>query len=102
MPAVFKAILGVFITFGLHIIVWLILEITTGYLTYIPTLSGLNYALTLYKISLGLSQLIYVFPLVWWLARRQKFSWMRGIIIGAVITALLNGGLWLIVLFVLS
>lgn len=45
--------------------------------------------------SPGLTQLIYVIPVVLWLKRQQRWGWMKGIIIGAVLTALLNGGCWL-------
>jgi hypothetical protein len=36
-------------------------------------------------------QLLYVLPLINWLKRRGKIGMMKGVIIGAVITALLNG-----------
>lgn len=100
MPAVFKVILGVFMTFGLHVVVWLLLVIVVSYLTYIPALSSLSFVWTLGIVSLGLSQLFYIIPLVLYLARRRKFSWMRGVIIGATMTALLNGGLLVMVYLV--
>jgi len=36
-------------------------------------------------------QLLYVIPLIIWLKRRRKMGMMNGVIIGAVLTALLNG-----------
>jgi hypothetical protein len=36
-------------------------------------------------------QLLYVIPLIIWCRRRRKFGMMKGVIIGAVITALVNG-----------
>lgn len=46
-------------------------------------------------LFLGLTQLIYIFPVVLILRKQRKFAMMKGVIIAAVITALLNGGCWL-------
>lgn len=40
-------------------------------------------------------QLLYVLPLTIWLKRRGKIGLMKGVIIGAVITALVNGACYL-------
>ena len=40
-------------------------------------------------------QLLYVLPLTIWLKRRGKIGMMQGVIIGAVITALVNGACYL-------
>ena len=40
-------------------------------------------------------QLIYVLPMVIWLRRRRNLGMMKGVIIGAVVTALFNGGVFL-------
>jgi heme/copper-type cytochrome/quinol oxidase subunit 4 len=45
---------------------------------------------------IGLTQLVYIVPLCIYLQRKGKWNWMKGIIIGACITALLNGGCWLL------
>jgi hypothetical protein len=41
-------------------------------------------------------QLLYVIPLIIWLKRRRKMGMMKGVIIGAVLTALLNGSCYLL------
>ena len=46
-------------------------------------------------IFLFLWQLLYVIPLVLWFRRRQYWGLMKGVIIGAVLTALLNGTCYL-------
>ena len=46
----------------------------------------------------GLTQLIYVIPVCYWLNRKRRIGLMKGVIIGAVITALLNGGCWLLLM----
>ncbi len=47
-------------------------------------------------VGIGLVQLIYVIPVIVWLRRRRQFAFMKGVIIGAVLTALANGGCFLI------
>jgi hypothetical protein len=44
----------------------------------------------------GLLQLLYVVPRSLFLKRQQRWSRLKGVIIGAVIVALLNGGCWLL------
>jgi len=44
---------------------------------------------------LGVLQLLYVIPLSLWLKRQGKVGMMKGVIIGAVITALLHGACFL-------
>ena len=44
----------------------------------------------------GLTQLVYVIPLVIWCRRKRYWGTLKGAIAAAVITALLNGGCWLI------
>jgi len=48
--------------------------------------------------GVGLSQLIYVIPLCIWLHRRRLQATMKGVIAGAVITFLLNGGCFLMLM----
>lgn len=40
-------------------------------------------------------QLLYVIPLVLWCRRRGKIGMMKGVIIGAILTALINGACFL-------
>jgi hypothetical protein len=46
--------------------------------------------------GIGISQLLYVVPVIFWARKQQEWGLMKGVIIGAVITALLNGGCFLI------
>lgn len=41
-------------------------------------------------------QLLYVIPMIIRFRRRRKFGMMKGVIIGAVLTALVNGGCFII------
>ncbi len=45
--------------------------------------------------GIGLSQLVYIIPIAIRFYRRRQWGRMKGVIIGAVITALLNGGCFL-------
>ena len=49
-------------------------------------ITGLGYIAS----SLGVVQLLYVVPLILIFKRQQKLEWMKGIIIGGIVTALLN------------
>lgn len=57
--------------------------------------NNLGILATIALLAWGVTQLIYVIPLVVVLARRRRYGIMKGVIVGAVLTALLNGGCWL-------
>jgi hypothetical protein len=90
---------GIFLLIGLHIaavilgiIVLLIHFYVVGQDNYLTLLFfGSFFA------GLGIVQLIYVIPAIFILRRRRNFTLVKGVIIGAVVTALLNGGCWLFV-----
>jgi len=95
--------LGFFLLIVLHIIaiplLWELIFLISAINSAIPT-ALLTFFTTEYRFLFllavpGLTQLIYVIPLVFWLKKREKWGLMKGIIIGAVITALLNGTCWL-------
>jgi hypothetical protein len=100
---------GIFLVFGLHIFVLSALGFT-GFLIYtvfslvkIPSIDNLissyGFLFGLFAVfGIGIFQLFYVVPTVIFLKRKRQFSLMKGVIIGAVITALLNGGCYLIIL----
>lgn len=90
---------GVFMVLGMHV-----LAIVTGtIIAYLSIfiggkLSSVISTILLYALLvIGLSQLVYVVPTILWARSQQKWELMKGIIIGAVFTALLNGGCWLLI-----
>lgn len=83
---------GVLILLWLHIAVITVLAVTTYFLSFINILVQLFFFAVL---GIGLFQLLYVIPVVIWLNRKRKWGLMKGVIIGAVITALLNGACWI-------
>ena len=90
---------GIFFLIGLHIAA-VILGIIVLLIHF--SLVGQDNYLTLllfgsFFAGLGIVQLIYVIPAIFILRRRRNFTLVKGVIIGAVVTALLNGGCWLFV-----
>lgn len=52
--------------------------------------------------GIGITQLLYAIPLCLWLNRKGRADTAKGVIIGAVLTLLLNGGCFILMLGVLS
>lgn len=86
---------GILLLIGMHAVAILIifaisyvLQITQG------GYAGLSFFFML--AALFLIQLLYVIPVCIWLKRKGKPLMMKGVIIGAVITGLLNGSCFLL------
>ncbi len=96
---VFALELGILLVLGMHVaaiaILWIIGYIASLFVNPSVFL-GQVVAAAIFFISIF--QLLYVIPVVFLLRRRQRWRLMKGVIIGAVITALLNGGCWLFVI----
>jgi hypothetical protein len=93
-----EIIIGMLILFGINILVALLIFLLgLGIGQYFGSYSFLNVWLIGLQ-GLFLWQLLYVIPLVIRYRRQQKFARMKGVIIAAVVTALLNGAcyLWLL------
>ncbi|MFH7027547.1 MAG: hypothetical protein ACHBN1_19635 [Heteroscytonema crispum UTEX LB 1556] len=85
-------ILGILMLFGMHILAGLVIFVLGliigqifGNYTFLAVWAIGGYGFLFW-------QLLYVIPLIFWLKRQQRLALMKGVIIGAVITALLNGG----------
>ena len=89
---------GIFLLMGLHLAA-LILGSILG--PILISIGGIGYYIASFLgfglFGIGISQLIYVVPAIIVLRRRREFALLKGLIIGAIITALLNGGCWLLV-----
>ena len=79
--------LGILLLIGMHIFAILAIVL----LSFITGIYG-GQILIIGVFGFFLWQLLYVIPVTLWLKRRQQYGLMKGVIIGAVITALLNGG----------
>ena len=89
---------GIFLLMGLHLAA-LILRSILG--PIFISIGGIGYYIaSFYSLGIfgiGIAQLIYVVPAIIVLRRRREFAVLKGLIIGAIITALLNGGCWLLI-----
>ena len=96
-----KIILGLLLLLGMHFMLFLLVCLTLYIVSVVPTPISSDYKwLAVILIPAGgiaIVQLIYVIPVSLWLKSRRQLALMKGVIIGAVITALLNGGCWLFV-----
>ncbi len=89
---------GIFLVLGMHIIAILIL----GILAYIELMLASQYNIRffqpifgIYFLGIGMTQLVYIIPVISRLKRQEKFALMKGVIIGAILTALLNSACWI-------
>ena len=84
----YNVILGIFLLLGMHSAAFIVLKILAS------ILFRFNATLATYIIFpifyLGVLQLFYVIPAVFWLRQKKQFGRVKGVIIGAVITALSN------------
>ena len=94
-------ILGILLLIGMHFAAFVLISVILLIISIIPTPISNNYLwmplIIFPSVSIGLFQILYVIPVVVWLKRRQEWGLMKGVIIGAVLTALLKGGCWLLV-----
>lgn len=81
-------ILGTFLLLGMHSAAFVVLKILASVILKFNTALAANIIFPIFYI--GVLQLLYVVPAVIWLKRKKQTGRMKGVIIGAVITALLN------------
>ena len=94
-------VLGILLLMGLHLAA-IILGFIIGSISIGGIGSYIASFLTVWFIGIGIAQLIYVVPAIIFLRRRRHFAVVKGLIIGATITALLNGGCWLLIYSIVS
>jgi hypothetical protein len=89
---------GIFLVLGMHIVATAILAI----LAYIEFIIAFKYKIRFFQLivivyffGIGITQIVYIIPVLWRLKRQEKFALMKGVIVGAIFTALLNGGCWI-------
>jgi hypothetical protein len=90
--------LGIFLGFMLTLLIHGVA--LTALLFASPFIPFFNQGYNVFLIPafIGLWQNIYVIPLIIWLRSKGRFPLMKGVIICAIITALVNGGCWLLLL----
>ncbi|WP_026732362.1 hypothetical protein [Fischerella sp. PCC 9605] len=93
-----NVIAGAFLVLGMHIlaiVIFLFLILLESVIGYALAINFFLRVLIIYLSGIGITQLVYIIPVIFILKRREKFPLMKGVIVGAVITALLNGGCWI-------
>ncbi|MBW4420849.1 MAG: hypothetical protein KME13_16700 [Myxacorys californica WJT36-NPBG1] len=100
---------GIFTAVGLNLIAWgfysVCLSGMEGYFSpeawqpggVAPPIRALHNALVYLSYGIGFSQALHISPLIVWLTARRRFEFVKGVIIGALITALLCGGCFALV-----
>ncbi|MBE9207208.1 hypothetical protein IQ244_11865 [Nostoc sp. LEGE 06077] len=95
---IFQTILGILLLLGCHIIA-IIIIFGLGYVLELNSRSGSYVGVQVWIIG-GVGflfwQLLYVIPLCIFLQRKRQIAMRNGVVIGAAITALLNGGCFLL------
>ncbi|NEO76518.1 hypothetical protein [Moorena sp. SIO4G3] len=84
-PLVIGSLVVIFINLVIAIICWIIVQQSTGY-------DGLFYFFILSMI--GIAQLVYVIPVLIVLRVLGRWELIKGMILGGLITGLLNLGAW--------
>lgn len=84
----YNMILGIFLLLGMHSAAFIVLKILASIIFRFNTTLATYVILPF--LNLGVLQLLYVIPAVILLKRKKQFGRMKGVIIGAGITALLN------------
>jgi hypothetical protein len=79
-------VLGIVLVFFLHLLVWI------GLLA-LAAVSNLELATT-HFFYIGATQFIYLTPLIIYVIIQKQYNLMQGLIVGAILTILVNGGCW--------
>jgi heme/copper-type cytochrome/quinol oxidase subunit 4 len=91
-----EIIKGILITLGMNLTVtWLLFMIGSILLRY-SNLSTYSIISFMIMAIIGIIQLVYIIPYAIHLKQEREIARMKGVIIGAVITFLINGGCWLL------
>ena len=94
MPEILRIFLGVGLVAIMHVLAFFISSVILGIVINTPIVE-IAAKVAIYSIfGIGVAQLIYIIPLIIYLVSRQAWALMKGVIIGAILTVLLNGGGW--------
>lgn len=91
-----NVVLGVLSVFLGHVLACLLMFLVTWIASFVgPMPNELGIVLLYAFFFIGITQLLYVIPLGLWLRHIGRFDTMKGVVIGTVITMLLNGACFL-------
>lgn len=95
---------GIALTFLFHLLVLTIGGTIFGLIGVLSSIGAGRYmsemlgmAALYFIFGIGISQLLYIIPLTIWLRKKGRTLLANGVIVGAIITALLNGGCYVMI-----
>lgn len=97
MPKVAQLFLAAGVTLLANLLIWFLSFNLVG-VTFersLPTV--LNNYLSIVLFGIGLGQLLYLLPVALYLCWQRQWVWFQGMVLGAVLTFLLNSGGWLLI-----
>lgn len=94
--------LGLAVVSWLLSFLWFFLYSVVPFLPLQKVLVHLGAITRVAMFGIGLVQLFYAIPLGLKFKRQRRFNAMKGVIIGAVITVLLNGGCFVLLVWLIS
>jgi hypothetical protein len=84
--------IGIFLLGLCHIAYLMLVGLITYLSTILPISNMLSVWMGISVLGIALTQVLYVVPLCLYLGTRQQHYVLMGVLIGAVLTLLLNGG----------
>ncbi len=89
--------IGIFLLGLCHIAYLMLAGLITYSSTILPISSRFSTWMGISVFGTGLTQALYVVPLYLYLNKRQQHTVVMGVLIGAILTLLLNGGCFVLV-----
>ena len=94
-PEILRIFLGIGLVAIMHCFVFMIGSVIFGLVINTPLAIMAAHIAIVSIFGIGVAQLIYVVPLIIYLVRCKAWGLMKGAIIGAIFTVLVNGGCWI-------
>ena len=94
MPEILRIFWGIGLVAIIHCLVFIICSIILGSLINTP-MASMAASIAIFGIfCIGFAQVLYIIPLIIYLVNRKASGLVKGVIIGALLTALINGVCW--------
>jgi hypothetical protein len=98
MTRIVQFLLAIVVTLGTNALVWVVAFNLVGVASNHRLPNPLEIIFSVFFFGIGLGQFIYILPLIFYLALQRRFTWLQGVIVGTILTILLNGGCWLLII----
>ncbi|NEP18308.1 MAG: hypothetical protein F6J97_15620 [Leptolyngbya sp. SIO4C1] len=97
MPTSLKVFLAASLTLLVNLTLWLFCFFTLISVIELLNFTWLRTGLLLFLFAPGLCQIVYLLPVYLYLAYKKQLALLNGLVVGTVLTALINGGSWLMI-----